>query len=191
MVTWLNWPNVFLAEVPDQLVDYMKLVGRKPRPAVMVDMEKIGFSTMPSNISPGTMNVDPHQPQGGQNYMHPNQDGANQYNAYPGQQAGLEGQNPYGGVQNPQIVQNTHLMNAGNVLVQQAMGMEAQNNAPYPGIPLEYVQPNQPTWMAQQGNLNMGSFPMTESVVHTPGGQQGHQNQPYSGSPNDVPRYQI
>jgi len=34
-----------LAEVPDQLVDYMRLVGKKPRPAQIVDVNALNYST--------------------------------------------------------------------------------------------------------------------------------------------------
>jgi len=40
-----------LAEVPDQLVDYNRIVGRKPRPAQQIDMTRVGMetSTLPQN----------------------------------------------------------------------------------------------------------------------------------------------
>jgi len=43
-----------LAEVPEQLVNYMRLVGKKPRPAQMVDINQLGYSTIPGGQNQGS-----------------------------------------------------------------------------------------------------------------------------------------
>jgi len=40
-----------LAEVPDQLVEYMRIIGKKPRPPQTVDVNTLGYST---TMGPGT-----------------------------------------------------------------------------------------------------------------------------------------
>jgi len=150
-----------LAEVPDQLVDYMRLVGRKPRPAQVVDINKLGFSSRNTLTEQNIPIFDSPQ--------HPSPNFVSPQNS------------PYG-AQNPQVlVQNPFLMQAGMNLVQNVINNpnfnmqhqpqpqpqyqpQPQPQPQYQNNQLNYSTSIQPPWMQQQGHVTLESFTMTESV---------------------------
>jgi len=164
-----------LAEVPDQLVEYMRLVGRKPKPAVTVDINNVGFSTLQSlptitETIPLNTEIQQHTEL---NFMAPRDQGA----------LHLQGSQNF-------LTQNPYLMNAGMHLVQNTIGLGAppmQQSQNYYQSPQN--QPTQPSWMTQQQTISLESFPMAESINmnNNPSGGQYNQNQGYNS--NHYPKY--
>jgi len=161
-----------LAEVPDQLVDYNRIIGRKPNQPKPVDITQMGFESTTTNTTNNMVMNQMTQPQtqlfinfGNQllGNIQQQQQPQPQLQSQIIQNSNVQYQQPIQFV--PQ--QNPLLMNIGTQLVQSVM--QDPNNQQQQQTLQQNIQV-QPSWQSNQ-QLTLNSFGMTQSTTYVPQGQ--------------------